>query len=85
MSERIRCAELGTLYGFRGKGVNHVAHDGVADAVTDEDHGKFAKQFRDEPGSPSFGQIRSTEIRCREDEIRAVLIRKNTAMQMHDA
>ena len=57
----------GALTSFRRKGVDHVAHHRIVDAVTHEDDGELAEQFGDEPCCPLFGQIRPAEIGSRED------------------
>jgi len=70
---------------FGGERVDHVAHHGIAEAVADEDHGEFAKQFGDESRRPPLGQVCATEVCRSEHEVRAVLVSRNSAVQVDQA
>ena len=83
--ERVCRREPGALRTLRCQGIDHVAHDGIANAVADEYDSEFAEQFGDEPRCPLLGQIRPPEIRRRENQVRTVIIRHDSAMQMHEA
>ena len=80
------CIRVGELRAFRplcGEGIDHVAHDRVGHAVPDEHHGEFAKQLGHEPCGPSLGEIGAPEVRCRENQVRAVVILRDATVQVH--
>ena len=70
---------------FGGERVDHVAHHGITDAVANEDHGELTEQFGDESRRPPLGQVRATEVRRSEHEVRAILVSCNTAVQVDQA
>ena len=85
MAEGVGLRDSRSHVALCGKRIDEVAHHRVADAVADKDDGEFAEQLAHEPCRPSLGQVGTPEVRCREDEIRAVFALDDTAMQVHQA
>ena len=68
---------FGTL---RGKGIDHVAHDGIADSVTHEDDCEFSEELGDKPCGPPLGKVCLSEIRRCKDQISTIAASHNLTM-----
>ena len=84
-SEGVGVRKPRTEIAFCGKGVDEVAHDGVAHAVPDEDDGELAEELGDEPRCPPFREVRPPEIGGGKNEIRAVLPGEDLSVKVHQA
>lgn len=65
--EGIGLAEWASRSAIERDGIDEVGHDGVVDAVADEQHRIFPEQFDHETGRPAILEIGTTEVGAGED------------------